>query len=142
MRTDEPVAISAQVRRNTLLICVGQATTWATVGVFVALGPLIVYQMTGSSALAGALFAIWSIGVAVGAQATGFAMDRVGRRPGLAVGQFILALASLMAVVAALVHSAPLMLITAAVGGLGAGGALLARLAVPDMFPPAPRGYA
>jgi MFS family permease len=130
------------VRRHTALLALAQASIWLTTGVFVAAGPIALVQLTARPFLSGFLFTIWSLFVAIGAQITGLSMDRFGRRPGLALGQGLLFLASLVAAVAVSGPSAPGLLLSAMIAGFGAGGALLGRTAIGDMYTPDRRGLA
>jgi MFS family permease len=130
------------VRRNTALLAVAQASAWLTIAVFVAAAPLAVVRTSGHTSLGGFVFALWSVSLAVGAQIAGLVMDRFGRRPGLAAGHLLFALASLASSVAVLRGSTIGLLAAAVIGGAGSGGALLGRAAVADMYPPQRRGVA
>ena len=130
------------VRRHTALLAIAQVSVWLTAGVFVAAGPIAVARLTGHASLSGLMFTIWALAFAAGAQLTGLAMDRFGRRPGLAVAHGLLCLGSLAAAFSVLRGSAPGLLGAAVIGGLGMGSALLSRGAVADMYPPQRRGVA
>lgn len=133
---------SRYVRRNTALLAAAQASIWMTIGVFVAAGPIAIVRFSGRTGLGGLVFALWSVSVAAGAQLGGLIMDRSGRRPGLSLGQALLAAASATAALSVLNGSTVGVLGSAVVGGLGSGAALLGRAAVADMYPIEKRGVA
>ena len=133
---------SRYVRKNTALLALAQSSIWMTIGVFVAAGPIAIVRFSGRTGLGGLVFALWSVSVAVGAQLAGPLMDRFGRRPGLSLGQALLALASATAAISVLNGSTVGVLASAVVGGLGSGAALLGRAAVADMYPIERRGVA
>jgi MFS family permease len=130
------------VRRNAALLALAQGSIWLTVGVFVAASPVAVARFSGRPWLGGFLFTIWSLSLAAGAQLTGLVMDRRGRRPGLAGGHTLLALASITACFSVLNASTIGLMFACVLGGAGAGAALLGRAAVADMYPPERRGTA
>src|SRR5919204_5412253 len=114
---------SRYVRKNTALLALAQSSIWMTIGVFVAAGPIAIVRFSGRTGLGGLVFALWSVSVAVGAQLGGLIMDRSGRRPGLSLGQALLALASTTAAISVLNGSTVGVLSSAIVGGLGSGAA-------------------
>src|SRR5947209_11022895 len=124
------------VRHHTALLAIAQASIWLTAGVFVAAGPIAAARLTGHASLSGLMFALWALAFATGAQVTGLAMDRFGRRPGLAAAHGLLCLGSLAAAFSVLSGSAAGLLGASVIGGFGMGSALLSRGAVADMYPP------
>ena len=130
------------VRHHTALLAIAQASIWLTAGVFVAAGPIAAARLTGHASLSGLMFALWALAFATGAQVTGLAMDRFGRRPGLAAAHGLLCLGSLAAAFSVLSGSAAGLLGASVIGGFGMGSALLSRGAVADMYPPQRRGVA
>jgi MFS family permease len=69
-------------------------------------------------------------------------MDRVGRRPGLALGYVLLAVSGAVTFAATAARWTEGFVASGVVIGLGSGAALLGRAAVADMYPPERRGRA
>ena len=69
-------------------------------------------------------------------------MDRLGRRPGLAAGHALIGIGGVAATASVASGSGAALLLSAVPMGLGAGAALLARVAVADMHPPERRARA
>jgi MFS family permease len=101
-----------------------------------------VVQYSGRDAFAGFLSSTQSVLVAIGSFAAGRAMDRVGRRPGLAFGYLTMLLGCGLAAFASAQRSAGMLLGAIAVIGFGTGAANLGRGAAADMHPPERRGRA
>ena len=137
--TDRPARPALQ--RRTLLVLFASAIlgrAGMTVGFPVA--ALLVQEILGSAAWAGASTAAITVGTAVSASALSGYMRRRGRRPGLTLGY---AAASVGGVVAA-VGGQTLLLVPFLVGlalvGVGQGATNLARYAAADLARPADRG--
>jgi MFS family permease len=130
------------VRRNTLLLAIAQGFLYSTLPFLLAVGSVAVVDLSGRKAAVGVLAASYFASAAVGALIVGRWMDRVGRKPGLAVGYVAIALGALASAGAVERRSALLLVLAAVPFGLGAGAALLGRGAVADMHPPDRRGRA
>jgi MFS family permease len=130
------------VRRNTLLLAIAQGFLYSTLPFLLAVGSVAVVDLSGRKAAVGVLAASYFASAAVGALIVGRWMDRVGRKPGLAVGYVAIAVGALASAGAVERRSALLLVLAAVPFGLGAGAALLGRGAVADMHPPDRRGRA
>ena len=130
------------VRRNTLLLAIAQGFLYSTLPFLLAVGSVAVVNLSGRKAAVGVLGASYFASAAVGALVVGRWMDRVGRKPGLAVGYVAIAVGALASAGAVERRSALLLVLAAVPFGLGAGAALLGRGAVADMHPPDRRGRA
>jgi MFS family permease len=134
--------VARAVRRNTLLLAIAQGFLYSTLPFLLAVGSVAVVDLSGRKAAVGVLAASYFASAAVGALIIGRWMDRVGRKPGLAVGYIAIAVGALASAAAVERRSALLLVLAAVPFGLGAGAALLGRGAVADMHPPDRRGRA
>jgi MFS family permease len=130
------------VRRSTALLAATQAFLWAGAGIFATFGSLSVHALFGGAASVGFLIAVFWVSAGAGAPLAGRVMDRLGRRPGLAAGHLLIAASGVAAAVSVGSGSGAGLLLSAIPMGLGAGAALLARVAVADMYPPERRARA
>src|SRR5687768_9172442 len=124
------------VRRNTLLLAIAQGFLYSTLPFLLAVGSVAVVDLSGREGSVGILAASYFASAAVGALIVGRWMDRVGRKPGLAVGYIAIAVGALASAAAVERRSALLLVLAAVPFGFGAGAALLGRGAVADMHPP------
>jgi MFS family permease len=134
--------VARAVHRNTLLLAIAQGFLYSTLPFLLAVGSVAVVDLSGRKAAVGVLAASYFASAAVGALIIGRWMDRVGRKPGLAVGYIAIAVGALASAAAVERRSALLLVLAAVPFGLGAGAALLGRGAVADMHPPDRRGRA
>jgi MFS family permease len=132
----------AEVRRNTALLTAAQVALWTAVGAFAAFGPITAFELTGRRSAAAVFFAVYYVAAAVSARVAGRAMDRLGRRPGLAAGYVALGAGGAVAFAGVSAGSSVWLYTASGLIGLGSGAALLGRGAVADMYPPARRGRA
>lgn len=100
------------------------------------------HALFGGEASVGFLIAVFWVSAAAGAPLAGRLMDRYGRRPGLGAGHLLIALSGIGAAVSVGSGSGVGLLLSAIPMGLGVGAALLARVAVADMYPPERRARA
>lgn len=133
---------SPLVRRTTLILAAAQALLWGAIAVFAAFGPIVGPDLGGGEREVGILLGVYYVGSAAGARIAGRAMDRFGRRPGLAGGYAVMAMAGVLAGWAVIAGSAWLLRASFVVVGLGVGAALLGRAAVADLYSPERRGRA
>jgi MFS family permease len=139
---EEATGARAEVRRNTALLTVAQVALWTAIGAFAAFGPITAFELTERRSAAAVFFAIYYLAAATSARIAGRAMDRVGRRPGLAAGYVVLGLGGAVAYLGVSAGSSMWFFTASALIGLGSGAALLGRGAVADMYPAARRGRA
>ena len=130
------------VRRNTVLLALAQGLAYASAPVMLAAGTVAAKDLGGRDAAIGLMIAVYFLAAAAGALLTGRWMDRAGRRPGLLTGHALIAVGGTAAAFLVGAGSYPGLLVATAVFGAGAGGALLGRGAVADMYPPERRGRA
>lgn len=131
-----------QQRRVLTVLVVSQVLSGAGLAAGITVGALLAEEMLGSTGLAGVPSALFTAGAALGAMGIGRVCQRWGRRPGLTLGYGVGALGSLGVVVAAVVDSVFLLLLSLFVYGAGTVTNLLARYAGADLAAPARRGRA
>jgi MFS family permease len=119
-----------------------QVALWGAIGVAAAFGALSSNELTHRESAAAVFLGAYYVGAAAGARVAGRAMDRLGRRPGLAGGYVLLAASGLVAFAATGAGSFGWLLVGAVILGCGSGAALLGRGALADMHPPDQRGRA
>ncbi|MEX0755786.1 MAG: MFS transporter [Actinomycetota bacterium] len=130
------------VRRTTVLLAVAQGLLYATLPILLAVGSLAAEDFTGRATAAGVLAATYFASAAVGAFVIGRWMDRAGRRRGLMLGYALVAVGGVVAIAGSAAGSFAALEVSAIPFGIGAGAALLGRLAVADIYPPERRGRA
>jgi MFS family permease len=119
-----------------------QVALWGAIGVAAAFGALSSNELTHRESAAAVFLGAYYVGAAAGARVAGRAMDRLGRRPGLAGGYVLLAASGLVTFAATGAGSFGWLLVGAVILGCGSGAALLGRGALADMHPPDQRGRA
>jgi len=124
------------------LLSAAEPSLRAVLSLTFTVGSIAVFRFSGRESYAGYLTAATFAAAAVAAVVAGRAMDRLGRRPGLAAGHGTLVVAAGVAAVAVSARSAPVLLIAAALFGAGQGAANLGRGAMADMYEPERRGRA
>jgi MFS family permease len=125
-----------------MLLTAAQVALWTAIGAFAAFGPITAFELTGRRSAAAVFFAIYYLAAALAARVAGRAMDRLGRRPGLAAGYVALGGGGGVAFLGVSAGSSLWFYVASGLIGLGSGAALLGRGAVADMYPPARRGRA
>ncbi|MGW5738435.1 MULTISPECIES: MFS transporter [Streptomyces] len=130
------------LRRVLTVLVLSQALGGAGMAAGITVGALLAEDLLGSTGLAGLPTALFTAGAALGAALIGRISQRLGRRPGLALGHGIAALGSAGVVAAAAGQWAGLLLVSLFVYGAGTATGLLARYAGADLAPPARRGRA
>lgn len=130
------------LRRVLTVLVLSQALGGAGMAAGITVGALLAEDLLGSTGLAGLPVALFTAGAALGAAVIGRVSQRLGRRPGLALGHAVAALGSVGVVAAAAGERAGLLLFSLFVYGAGTATGLLARYAGADLAPPERRGRA
>jgi MFS family permease len=130
------------VRRNTALLAGAQGAVALSGSVLLIVGSIAATDIAGRDGVIGVLNGLYFLAAAGGAFAFGRWMDRVGRRPGLALANVMLALAGVGCAVSIAAGSLVGLLVSATVMGVSYGGTNLGRAAVADMYPAERRGRA
>ncbi len=105
-------------------------------------GTLAAAQIAGGPAVGGLPTAALTLGTALAASVLSSLMLRVGRRPGLITGLGVGFIGAIMAVIAVLLSSIPLLLLGSALTGFAHGASQLGRYVAADLAPPEKRASA
>ena len=124
------------VRRNTLLLASTMAVFSAVVQLVAAVSSLTFVLVTGIEGLLGLGPAIFLTASALAAVPAGRAMDRVGRKPVMAVGFVLAAFGCSLTALATQTKSTVAVIAGFALIGAAGAIALLIRTAAGDMYPP------
>ncbi|GAA2723164.1 MULTISPECIES: MFS transporter [Streptomyces] len=135
-------AEAPEQRRILAVLVISQVLSGAGLAAGITVGALLAEDLLGSAGPAGLPTALHTAGAALGAVAIGRLSQRLGRRPGLALGHATAAAGSLGVVAAASARSAALLFTALFVYGAGTATNLLARYAGADLAAPARRGRA
>jgi MFS family permease len=135
--------VSVDLQRRTLRVLVtSQVLGGVGVGSGIAVVGLLAYELSGTESLSG----VSATASTLGAAAAAFVIARItaarGRRPGLVRGYAIGAVGAALAVVAAVVGSFPLHVVSSLAFGWASAANLQARYAATDLAPAAQRGRA
>jgi len=103
---------------------------------------LVGVELSGQRAMAGVPGATYVLGQACGALIWGMSMERIGRRGGLALGQVIGVVGSLIAMAAVIGRSFPFFLIGLVLVGIARSAVDLGRFAAAEVHLPSQRGRA
>ncbi|HEX6332372.1 MAG TPA: MFS transporter [Actinomycetota bacterium] len=137
-----PAQRRQMVRRNTILLAMGQGLVAMTSSVLLIVGGIAAVEITGRDGAVGLLNGSYFVAAAIGAVTFGRAMDRFGRRPGLAAAYLLLATAGATCAAGIGASRFPVLVAGSVMFGFAFGGTNLARAAVADMYPPEHRGKA
>ena len=124
------------IRRNTILLASTMAVFSAVVQLVAAVSSLTFVLVTGIEGLLGLGPAIFLTASALTALPAGRAMDRVGRKPVIALGFLMAALGCFLTALATQIGSAVAVIAGFALMGAAGAIALLIRTAAGDMYPP------
>jgi MFS family permease len=135
--------VSADLQRRTLRVLVtSQVLGGVGVGSGIAVVGLLAYELSGTESLSG----VSATASTLGAAGAAFVIARItaarGRRPGLVRGYLVGAVGAALAVVAAVVGSFPLHVVSSLAFGWASAANLQARYAATDLAPAARRGRA
>lgn len=129
-------------RRVLAVVALVQVLGGAGLAAGITVGALLAEEMLGTSGLAGLPVGLFTLGSALTAFLVGRLTQRSGRRAGLGAGFAAGALGAAGSVLAAVVGSVPLLLVSLFVYGAGAATNLQTRYAATDLALPAERGRA
>lgn len=131
------------VYRRTIHVLLGsQLLAGAGLAAGIAVGALLVEDMTGSTGISGLPAALFILGSAVAAKLIGNLSQKSGRRVGLSVGYFVGAVGAAGIVLSASLNNLPLLFISLLLYGSGTATNLQARYAGADLAEPSRRGRA
>lgn len=99
-------------------------------------------EIGGRTSLAGVPAGVFQVGAAVSALAWSLASDRLGRRNGLGLGLLAGVAGAAGAVLAAVLHSFALLVVSVVAMGSGSAAVRLGRFAAAEVHPPSRRGRA
>ena len=129
-------AQSFPIRRNTILLAAGLASSGGMMQVAVAVGTTTLVLVTGVKSIVGLGPAIFLSTAALAALPAGRAMDRYGRMPVVAGGFVTGIVATAIVALGCLWVSTPLVIVGLALVGASSGTVILSRAAAADMYPP------
>jgi MFS family permease len=129
-------------RRTVVLLSAAQVFGGIGTGATVSIGSILAVELSGSSAWAGAVATVMTLGAALAALPLASLADRRGRRIGQVMG-LSAALAGTVLIVLAVVSGVFVLLVLGAVGiGVGTAASLQARFAAVDLADDEHRGRA
>ena len=135
--TIEPQLHLRSIRRRVIAVLAGaQVVSGMGISVAFALSSLVVYDLSGSTALSGLAGTAVVLGAALLAIPTATAANRGGRRAGLSLAYGVAFTGSILAVIAITLGAWPLLLMGLVLMGGGSAGNLSARYAATDLSPP------
>jgi MFS family permease len=134
------LAIPPLIRRNTILLALTQAFVGMGNQTTPTLAPIIMVQMLGTAAFAGAGTSILGVSRLIVAYPVGWLTDRYGRKAGLMLGMILTLIGTLAIGCAMVIGSFSMVVLGLVIFGLGVGAGQQLRLAAADMFIPARRG--
>jgi MFS family permease len=129
-------------RKITIVLFLSQSLSSAGFIAAFTVNALVAVDLSGKRAMAGVPGGTYVLGQACGALVWGFTMERIGRRLGLALGQTLGVVGSLIAVAAVVDRSFPLFLFGLVLVGMARSAVDLGRFVAAEVHPPAKRGRA
>ncbi len=127
-------SIRHAVRKNSALLAVGQAASSVAFQVNSLIGSLAVFELTGNAALSGFVFSITWIGRIVFSYASGWLMDRAGRKRGLILGGTLTSISMVAAGLLFLARDVTGLLAAFLLYGIGSAILGQNRVAMTDMY--------
>jgi len=129
-------------RKITIVLFLSQSLSSAGFIAAFTVNALVGVDLSGKQAMAGVPGGILVVGQACGAMVWGFTMERIGRRLGLALGQVIGVVGSVIAVAAVVDRSLSFFLFGLVLIGMARSAVDLGRFAAAEVYLPARRGRA
>jgi MFS family permease len=135
----QPIAIPRDVRRNTMLLAGVQAAGWVTIQTIATLGGITADLLTADKRWIGVPVTLNIIASALTAPVAGRLMDRIGRRPVVAIGLGLLLVGTILAGISIASGLLSGFLAAIVLMGIGIACTNLSRSAAADMYPPSRR---
>jgi len=129
-------------RKITIVLFLSQSLSSAGFIAAFTVNALVGVDLSGQRAMAGVPGAVYVLGQACGALIWGLSMERIGRRGGLALGQVIGVIGSVIAMSAVVGRSLPLFLMGLVLVGIARSAVDLGRFAAAEIHLPSQRGRA
>ncbi|MCB5280678.1 hypothetical protein BJQ89_00400 [Arthrobacter sp. ES1] len=129
-------------RRTVWVLSTAQLLSGVGSGASLSVGSLLAVQLSGSNAWAGAVTTTMTLGAAAAALPLAGLAGRRGRRGSLVTGLLAAMAGALLVIVSTVTGSFPVLLLAAALLGLGTAANLQARFAAVDLAAPERRGRA
>ncbi|MGD6876158.1 MFS transporter [Bacillus infantis] len=130
---DSPEKQKKLYKRTLITVSISQIFGGAGLAAGITVGALLAQQMMGTDAYAGLPAALFTLGSAGAAYAVGRLSQRYGRRTGLTIGFTVGGLGALGVVIAAIINSILLLLVSLLIYGAGTATNLQARYAGTDL---------
>ncbi|XAS62493.1 MFS transporter [Micrococcaceae bacterium Sec5.8] len=127
-------------RRTVRILSAAQLLSGVGNGASLSVGSLLAVQLSGSNAWAGAVTTTMTLGAAAAALPLAGLAGRRGRRASLVTGLLAAMAGALLVIVSTATGSFPVLLLAAALLGLGTAANLQARFAAVDLAEPERRG--
>jgi MFS family permease len=127
-------------RRSIAVLAIAQSLGGIGIGASISVGALAAADVSGQDALSGLASTLFALGAAAAAIPLARIAIRFGRRPALASGSFIAALGALVALIAIVQSSFPLLLLGLGMTGFGMAVNLQSRFAATDLSSSRTRG--
>ena len=129
-------------RKITIVLFLSQSLSSAGFIAAFTVNALVGVDLSGQKAMAGVPGAVYVLGQAFGALVWGLSMERIGRRGGLALGQVLGVIGSVIAMGAVVGRSLPLFLMGLVLVGMARSAVDLGRFAAAEVHLPSERGRA
>lgn len=127
-------------RRTVWVLSAAQLLSGVGSGASLSVGSLLAVQLSGSNAWAGSVSTVMTLGAAAAALPLAGLAGRRGRRASLVTGLLAALAGSLLVILSTVTGSFPVLLLAAALLGLGTAANLQARFAAVDLAVPERRG--
>ncbi|MEC5181667.1 MFS transporter [Arthrobacter sp. CG_A4] len=138
---ESPALDPRRVQRRTVsVLSAAQLLSGVGSGASLSVGSLLAVQLSGSNAWAGSVTTTMTLGAAAAALPLAGLAGRRGRRAALVTGLLSAMAGALLVIVATVTGSFPVLLLAAALLGLGTAANLQARFAAVDLAEPEHRG--
>ncbi|MFC8038131.1 MFS transporter [Paenarthrobacter sp. NPDC057355] len=142
MTTSPTTALDPQrvQRRTVFLLSASQLLSGIGNGATLSIGSLLAVELSGSEAWAGSITTVLTLAAAIAALPLARLAEARGRRVGLVTGLVAAMVGALLFIVAVMTRSFPILVLGAALLGLGTAANLQARFAAVDLAEPERRG--